>query len=101
MEPDVSDPDYVALLDAYPGLVIWPADELFEAMDTVAGGQSFVIQYSLNDGCHACGTGYQWRVAVNFSADGTYETEQLLDICLTEGGTPAPDTDIGACPDAS
>jgi hypothetical protein len=83
LAPDTSDAAYAALLAAHPGLVIWPSDSIYETMgDPPAGGQFFVFHYSLNDGCHACATGYVWRVALDFAQDGTYEGPRLLNICI-------------------
>jgi hypothetical protein len=96
------DPNYDVLVTAFPDLFLWPGLGLFEALSTTEeGGQRFVIQFRLVDGCHACETGYRARVAFDFSVDGTYLGVGPLPLGLCWGGAPdvTPlSTSIPACP---
>lgn len=52
------DPTYAALAKKYPHVSIWPGDRYHTTKPTIrhlaSGGQSFVVDYVLRDGCHAC-----------------------------------------------
>jgi predicted secreted protein len=51
-------PAYAAIADKFPNVSIWPADRtdpLLPKLDPANwGGQSFLVDYILRDGCHAC-----------------------------------------------
>jgi hypothetical protein len=51
-------PAYTALARKYPHISVWPGDRYHTTKPTVShlesGGQSFVVDYVLRDGCHAC-----------------------------------------------
>jgi hypothetical protein len=96
------DPNYDALVPSFPDLSLWPGDNVFEALTTSDhGGQRFVLQFSLVDGCHACGTGYFVRVAFDFDTDGTYRgvSSRPLGLCEGRGPDVTPvATSVPACP---
>jgi hypothetical protein len=96
------DPDYDLLVASFPDLFLWPGLGLLEALSTTeGGGQRFVIQFRLVDGCHACETGYRARVAFDFGVDGTYLGVGPLPLSLCWGGGPdvtPVSTSILACP---
>jgi hypothetical protein len=74
--------------DDFPGeddLVLWAADEVFESEEAREGGQRFIFQFDLKDGCHACSMGYWARVAYDFDEFGTYLGTTPLNICWSEG----------------
>jgi hypothetical protein len=52
------DPTYAVLAEEYPQISIWPGDRYQTSDPTVqapeSGGQTFVVEYILRDGCHAC-----------------------------------------------
>jgi hypothetical protein len=96
------DPNYDALAATFPALGLWPGDNVFEALTTVdSGGQRFVLQFRLVDGCHACGTGYSARVAFDFDTDGTYlgVGARPLAVCWAGGTDVTPvAASVPACP---
>jgi hypothetical protein len=76
------DSAYDALAAAFPNLGVWSYDEVFEGFsESPDGTQRFVFQFTLNDGCHACGTGYHARIAFEFAPDGTYKWSIPLGVC--------------------
>jgi len=98
------DPNRDALAASFPDLFLWPGDNVFEALTTSdSGGQRFVLQFSLVDGCHACGTGYSARVAFDFDTDGTYlgAGARPLALCWAGGPDVTPvATSVPTCPPA-
>lgn len=96
------DPNYDVLVAAFPDLFLWPGLGLFEALSTTEeGGQRFVIEFRLVDGCHACETGYRARVTFDFGVDGTYlgVGPLPLGLCWGEGPDVTPVSPaIPACP---
>jgi hypothetical protein len=66
-------------------LVLWTTDETFESVQRSASRTRFIFQWSLNDGCHACATGYLARAALEFAPDGTYLGPAALNICWGTG----------------
>jgi len=54
------DPSYAAIAKKYPHVSVWPGDRYHTSKPLVkhleSGGQSFVVDYILRDGCHACAT---------------------------------------------
>lgn len=96
------EPNYDVLVAAFPNLFLWPGLGLLEALSTTEeGGQRFVIQFHLVDGCHACGTGYRARVAFDFGADGTYLGVGPLPLGLCWGGGPDVTPVSTSIPDCS
>jgi hypothetical protein len=51
-------PTFAALAKKYPYISIWPGDRYHTSEPLVkhleSGGESFVVGYTLRDGCHAC-----------------------------------------------
>jgi hypothetical protein len=52
------DPTFAALAKKFPQISVWPGDRYHtgtpSAKHLESGGQSFVVDYVLRDGCHAC-----------------------------------------------
>ena len=83
------DPDYDVLVASFPHLSLWPGHGALETLSTLeGGGQRFVLQFDLVDGCHACGTGYRARIAFDFGVDGTYLGIGSFPLGLCWGGGP-------------
>ena len=107
-----TDPHYDDLVAFYPNLSPFTPDSVFEAhASSPEGGQRFIFQIILIDGCHACGSGYMTRVALDVAPDGTYLVPTSLGICwrghhprtvLPRGfGSVSPvTTDVPDCPGA-
>ncbi len=68
------DPAYRALAASYPNVSIWPGDRTDRrtviAGTTPDGGQRFLVEYMLLNGCHACARVGFPRFAFDFDADG-------------------------------
>ncbi len=97
------DPAYDTLITEFPDLLLWPPDNVFEAFGPSAdGGQRFILQFYLVNGCHACVTGYMARVAMDFASDGTYSFPRLLGLCRADWshGTPVA-ASVPVCPGAA
>ena len=78
-------------------LDISPPDEVFEQeLVSPSGGQRFVFQYEIVNGCRDCGTGYMARVALDFDPFGVYNGASLIGICNATAEIAL--TGIGACP---
>jgi len=102
------DPAYKGLDAAFPkgdrpvGLLLWPTHQIFEAIGaSPQGGQRFIFQFEVVNGCHACGTGYFARVAFDFAPDGTYlgADPRPLGLCKGSGPDVTPVVpSIAACP---
>jgi hypothetical protein len=70
---------YDALKAAHPNIMFWAPGPKFVEMDmTDDGGQSFVFDYRLLDGCHACAILAYARFAFDFGPDGTNEGTRFL-----------------------
>jgi hypothetical protein len=54
----LKNPTFAALAKKYPHISIWPGDRYHTSEPLVkhleSGGESFVVGYTLRDGCHAC-----------------------------------------------
>jgi len=99
------DPNYDALVPSFPNLSLWPGDSVFEVLGvSEQGGQRFVLEFSLVDGCHACGTGHFARVAFDFALDGTYGgvSSRPLGLCWNKGPDVTPiAASVPTCPPAA
>lgn len=95
---------YDTLITEFPDLLLWPPDNVFEAFGPAAdGGQRFILQFYLVNGCHACVTGYMARVTLDFASDGTYLGPGGLSLCRADWArdeTPAAAL-VPACPGAA
>lgn len=81
-------------------LVLWETDEFFEGVKREGQKIRFVFQWELKDSCHACGTGYLARVALEFAPDGTYLSAVPMNICWGGEGGDAErvENDAPRCP---
>ena len=94
------DEAYDTLATSFPDLLLWPTDNVFEALDSAADdGQRFIFQFYLVDFCHVCVTGYMARVAMDFTPDGTYSFPRVLGLCRANWshGTPVA-ASVSGCP---
>ena len=72
---------YAGLKAAYPNVTFWGPGPTLESMDTLPdGGQRFIFDYRLLDGCHACAIVGTARFAFDFAPDGTNEGTRFLGI---------------------
>ncbi len=67
---------YAALAKKYPKISVWPGDRSGTKypLATVrsSGGQSFIVEYNLQDGCRGCARLATARLAFDFDADGKF-----------------------------
>jgi predicted secreted protein len=70
-------PPYAALADKFPNISIWPADRanpLLPKLDAGGwGSQSFLVDYILRDGCHACAQIGTATFAFTFDDHGKFQ----------------------------
>jgi hypothetical protein len=75
-------PGYAALLRAHPKLAPFPGDRshrsAVQRMAQIGGGQRFVVDEDLRDGCHACAVLGKARVAFDFDAAGKFRGTQAV-----------------------
>jgi len=69
-------PPYTALADKFPNISIWPADrsnpQLPKLDATGWGTQTFLVDYILRDGCHACAQIGTATLAFAFDTQGKF-----------------------------
>ena len=64
---------FMAIQAGHPNAMLWAPGPRLEGMATSPqGGQRFVFDYRVLDGCHACAVLGYVRVAFDFALDGTY-----------------------------
>ena len=81
-----SDPMFASLIASYPNVMFWGSGPVFEAVDaSPSGGQRFIFDYRMLDGCHACATVAFARIAFDFAPDGTYQSTQRLGLIPPSG----------------
>src|SRR5271156_3900627 len=72
---------YAALAEQYLHLSVWPGDrcdgKLPTATSTGWGTQSFLVQYTLRDGCHACAVVGTATLAFNFDTQGNSRSARV------------------------
>jgi hypothetical protein len=71
---------FAALAKKYPQISIWPGDryhtETPSAKHLESGGQSFVVDYVLRDGCHACAQVGTASLTFTFDEQGKFSGVQ-------------------------
>jgi hypothetical protein len=86
-DPVKRDPAYTDLLAAHPNLTFWGfGPRTGTTGQSADGGQEFVFDYRLLDGCHACAVLGYARFAFDFAPDGTFESARFLSLTPTSGG---------------
>jgi predicted secreted protein len=88
--------DYAALKRKYPNVSIWPGDRYHKELPTEGssanGGQDFVVEYLLQDGCHACARLGTARLKFEFDSSGEFqkvETVSVAGLAVTPGKAKA------------
>jgi hypothetical protein len=78
---------YADAASQFPQLSIFGFDAMsFEQVTTSPeGGQRFIFDLSLANGCHACGTGLVARAALDFDPDGSFVQSVPLGIASEPG----------------
>src|SRR6202050_4808409 len=75
---------YAALAERYPRISVWPGDRFDGKLPTVTstgwGTQTFMVQYSLRDGCHACAEIGTATVGFTFDTDGNFQAARVAHV---------------------
>ena len=72
-------PEFLALKASHPHAMFWGLSPSFESLGTSPeGGQRFIFDYRVLDGCHACVILGYIRAAFDFAPDGTYISGTVL-----------------------
>ncbi len=75
-------PAYAALANTFPNISIWPADRSNPALPKLDssgfGRQTFLVDYILRDGCHACATVGSATFAFAFDGDGKFQGARVF-----------------------
>ena len=72
---------YAAIKKQYPAVSIWPGDR--NSLNTPVaeklpqGGQRFIVDYWLQEGCHACARIGQLQFAFDFDSSGKFQGAQV------------------------
>jgi predicted secreted protein len=81
---------YAALAEQYPHISLWPGDRFDSKLPTMTstgwGTQSFLVQYTLRDGCHACAVLGTATLAFNFDTQGNFQGARVSSVAAA----PAP-----------
>lgn len=72
------DPAYSAIATRFPRATLWTLYTLKASEGVADGGQRFVFEFVLLDGCKACGIAGHARVAFDFDGSGRYVGAKLL-----------------------
>lgn len=74
-------PAYAELAEQYPHISVWPGDRLDSKVPAATssgwGFQSFLVQYVLRDGCHACAEVGTATISFNFDTQGNFQGAKL------------------------
>jgi predicted secreted protein len=72
---------YAALAEQYPHISTWPGDRFDSKLPTVTstgwGTQTFLVQYLLRDGCHACAEIGTATLGFTFDTDGNFQAARV------------------------
>src|ERR1700723_4324816 len=75
---------YAALAEQYPHISVWPADRFDATLPTMTstgwGTQTFMVQYVLRDGCHACAEIGSATVGFTFDTDGNFQAARVANV---------------------
>jgi predicted secreted protein len=80
---------YAELAEQYPHISVWPGDrfdsKLPAATSSGWGLQSFLVQYVLRDGCHACAEIGTATLSFNFDTQGNFQGAKVAKV---QGAAP-------------
>jgi predicted secreted protein len=78
---------YAALAEQYPRISVWPDDRFDAKLPTTTstgwGTQSFLVQYTLRDGCHACAVVGTATLAFSFDTQGNFQGARVSSVAAT------------------
>jgi predicted secreted protein len=77
-------PPYAAMADKFPNISVWPAERAnprLPKLDATGWGtQSFLVDYILRDGCHACAQIGTATFAFSFDVQGKFEGTRISSV---------------------
>ncbi|HEY4950001.1 MAG TPA: protease inhibitor I42 family protein [Candidatus Acidoferrales bacterium] len=83
---------YAALAEPYPHISVLPGDRFDDKLPTVTsigwGTQSFLVQYTLRDGCRACAEIGTATVAFNFDTQGNFQSARVSNVTAAAAAAP-------------
>ena len=75
---------YASLAEQYPHISVWPGDRFDGNLPAVTstgwGTQTFMVQYLLRDGCHACAEIGTATVGFTFDTDGNFQAARVANV---------------------
>src|SRR5271155_805232 len=75
---------YAALAEQYPRISVWPGDRFDDKLPTVTstgwGTKTFLVQYTLRDGCHACAVVGTATLGFNFDTQGNFQGARVASV---------------------
>jgi inhibitor of cysteine peptidase len=77
---------YKQVAKVYPKVSIWPGDrngtDFSAVREQLGGGQQFIFDYRLQDGCHACKLIGFANLGFNFDKDGKFSAIKVINILM-------------------
>ena len=84
---------YAALAEQYPHISLWPGDRFDSKLPAVTstgwGTQTFLVQYTLRDGCHACAEVGTATLAFNFDTRGNFQGARVASVAAAAAASQA------------
>jgi predicted secreted protein len=84
---------FAALAEQYPHISVWPGDRFDSKLPAVIstgwGTQTFMVQYLLRDGCHACAEIGTATVGFTFDTGGNFQAARVANVLA--GAAPRAD----------
>lgn len=84
---------FAALAEQYPHISVWPGDRFDSKLPAVTstgwGTQTFMVQYLLRDGCHACAEIGIATVGFTFDTGGNFQAARVASV--VPGAAPRAD----------
>lgn len=84
---------YAALAEQYPNLSAWPGDRFDSKLPAVTstgwGFQTFLVQYKLRDGCHACAEVGTATLGFKFDTQGNFQGTRVASVVSATAASQA------------
>lgn len=81
------DSTYLGILDSFPDAAVWPGDRFrfdrLKCESSAGGGERFIVQYVLKNGCHACEDIGIVDFAFDFDRQGNFTGTRLVRVVRT------------------
>lgn len=78
------DTTYLNIVNDFPDAAVWPGDRYLFDQPTYTplpgGGQRFIVEYMLKNGCHACANLAAVRFAFDFDSTGDFIGTRLISV---------------------